>query len=108
MYDYYQENAFQSRPQSMQKKQPKAPDPFDEIFEFELNIEQHLTPQQKQQRQIEETTKKFFADGVWLATQEQREAFRELSPADQLIATFGNCHGFAGSELEAICQHLQA
>lgn len=106
MTDYYQQYSNQSTLQSTSKRVDKRVDDFDDIFSFELNIEKHLTPAQLAQIQVEKTAKDFFTDGKWLATAEQRSAFQLLSPRQQLIATFGNCSGYIGSELQAIAEIL--
>ena len=106
MYDSTVKNGFKSSAQTTRNKHENNKDPFDEMFEFELNIEKHLTPAQKQRREREEVVSKFFTDGVWLKTPEQREAFALLDPHSQLMATFGNMAGFDGSELQAVLSRI--
>ena len=106
MADYYEQYANQSTQRNAQDRALKRVDDFDDIFAFELNIEKHLAPAQLAQIQAEKTAKDFFTDRVWLKTPEQRAAFKLLTPRQQLIATFGNCSGFVGSELEAISAEL--
>lgn len=106
MNDFYSNYSNQMSGQTSQNRQQKPTDDFDDMFSFELNIEKHLTPDQLAQIQVEKTAKEFFSDGVWLSTEDQRTAFRALSPRQQLLATFGNCAGYVGSELQAIAETM--
>lgn len=88
------------------KKSTTSTDAFADMFGYELNVEQHLTPAQRERIECEKLAQKFGTGRSWLSQPEQRADFRALSPVDQLRAAFGGCNGLQGSELEALIEHM--
>ncbi len=89
------------------QQQRKAPSAFDDMFSFESQIEKHLPPQVLEQANREALAGEYGHADKWLSQPEQRGAFRKLSPVDQLRATFAGCDDYAGSELEAMVEHMR-
>lgn len=82
-------------------------DSFDDIFEFESNIINHLTPEMRQRVQREEALKKIETpDGIWLSTDQSRAEFRAMSDRERLYAAFAGLAGVnmsALDELASVC-----
>lgn len=86
---------------------PKERDSFDEMFEFEANIRQRLTPLQLEEIEREEMVNRFGAGNAWLSRPEQRADFQSLDQRSQLVAAFADFGGYKDSELRALCEHLR-